>query len=61
VRAYRDKCPMPAQVLMQLVLQVDEAVIAGRVELDASKYRTHNKRSHKGRLWLNRHHKWRLA
>jgi len=52
---------MPAQVLMQLVLQVDEAVIAGRVELDASKYRTHNKRSHKGRLWLNRHHKWRLA
>lgn len=43
---------VPAQVLVELVLQVDEAGVPRRVQSDAAKYCRHQERPHEYRLRL---------
>lgn len=46
--------PVPTQVLVQLVLQVDEAGVPRRVESDAAQYCCHQEGPYKNRLRLHR-------
>lgn len=46
---------LPAEVLVQLVLQIDEAGIARLVQAEASQHRTGHERPHQGRLRLDHH------
>lgn len=47
--------PLPAQVLVQLVLQVDEAGVARCVQGHATQHRTSHKGPHERCLWLDHH------
>lgn len=47
------QCPLPAQVLVQLVLQVNEAVVAGWVKGHTTQHSSHHKGPNKGGLRLD--------
>lgn len=50
-----DDGPLPAEVLVQLVLQVYEALVAVLIKGHASKNRTYNERPNQSCLWLDYH------
>jgi hypothetical protein len=55
VRPDRHQSAFAADVLVQLVLQVDEGVVPSLVELYASQHGAHHEGTHEERLGLDRH------
>ena len=51
--SHRSKLPSSADVLMQLVLQVNERVVCGNIEFDVTDHTPHDKWSHLRHFWLH--------
>ena len=51
--SHGSKLPSSADVLMQLVLQVNERVVCGNIEFDVTDHTPHDKWSHLRHFWLH--------
>ena len=53
MRSHRAKCSLTADVVMQLILQIDEGVVALHIERNVAQNTRDDKRAHFKGLWLH--------